>query len=397
MLVDRVASPEPLARLPEDWEAVLAEWGEPRYRGRQLFRWIHQRGVFDPTQMTDLPRSLRDRLPEASPNFEGTAAAPAVFAPPFEIVRSHRSPDATEKVVLRLHDGRDIETVLIPQLRDRDPDREDEPAEVAPGRVPGSRVTQCISSQVGCAMGCVFCASGLAGLKRSLTAAEIVGQVLLGRSRLGDGAQLRNVVFMGMGEPLHNYDAVARTLRLLSHPDGLALSTRRVTVSTSGLVPEIDRLGADFRGQVQLAISLHAVDDQRRSDLMPINRRYPLRELMAALRRYPLPRRRRITIEYTLIRGVNDGDAEARALARLLKGIPVKVNLIPMNPVAESSLLAPGNRAVQRFQERLSRCHIACFVRTQRGDEIAAACGQLALQRPDGTREKPKVRRLVVR
>ena len=234
------------------------------------------------------------------------------------------------------------------------------------------------------------------GLKRSLTAAEIVGQVLLGRHVLGTDAQLRNVVFMGMGEPLHNYDAVARTLRLLSHRDGLNLSTRRVTVSTSGLVPEIDRLGKEFSGQVQLAISLHAVDDARRSDLMPINRRYPLRDLMAALKRYPLPRRRRITIEYTLIRDVNDSAGEARALERLLRGIPVKVNLIPMNPVSETDLSGSDAAAVRRFQTRLSDLGLPCFVRTQRGDDIAAACGQLALQKSDGTRESPKIKRRLV-
>jgi 23S rRNA (adenine2503-C2)-methyltransferase len=228
-------------------------------------------------------------------------------------------------------------------------------------------------------MGCVFCASGLAGLKRHLTAAEIVAQVLVGRQRLDAGESLRNVVFMGMGEPLHNYDAVARSLVLLSHAEGIHLSKRRVTVSTSGLVPQIDRLGRDFGGQVQLAISLHAVDDARRSEIMPINRKHPLDTLVDALRRYPLPKRRRITIEYTLIRGVNDSDAEADALSKLLRGVPIKVNLIPMNPVPDSPLEAPDVSAVGRFSDRLRRAGTTCFVRTQRGDAIAAACGQLAL------------------
>jgi 23S rRNA (adenine2503-C2)-methyltransferase len=267
--------------------------------------------------MTDLPKRLRDALLA-----EG-------LAPPASIVHTHESVDKTRKLLVRFRDGRDVETVLIPQLRDADPDREDEGDEVVPGRVPGPRVTQCISSQVGCAMGCVFCASGIAGLKRHLSAGEIVAQVLLGRGALGDDEALRNVVFMGMGEPLHNYDAVARALVLLTHPEGIALSTRRVTVSTSGLVPQIDRLGHDFAGTVQLAISLHAVDDARRSEIMPINRKHPIADLVAALKRYPLPRRRRFTIEYTLIRGVNDADAEADAMAELLRGVPVKVNLIP--------------------------------------------------------------------
>jgi len=236
-------------------------------------------------------------------------------------------------------------------------------------------------------MGCVFCASGIAGLKRNLGAAEIVGQAFVGRAALSEGEALRNVVFMGMGEPLHNYGPLARALVLLTHPQGMNLSGRRVTVSTSGLVPGIDRLAEDFGGQVQLAISLHSVDDARRSEIMPINRKHPLPELMDALRRYPLPKRRRITIEYTLIRGINDTASEAKALHRLLKGIPVKVNLIPMNPISRSPLEAPDWAAVEAFQSELRRLGMACFIRTQRGDDIAAACGQLALHG-----EKPKVR-----
>jgi 23S rRNA (adenine2503-C2)-methyltransferase len=238
-------------------------------------------------------------------------------------------------------------------------------------------------------MGCVFCASGISGLKRHLSAAEIVAQVIAGRRALEDGEALRNVVFMGMGEPLHNYDAVARALVLLSHPEGIDLSTRRVTVSTSGLVPQIDRLGTEFGGRVQLAISLHATDDARRSEIMPINRKHPLPELVASLRRYPLPPRRRVTIEYTLIRGVNDSDEEADALVRLLRGVPMKVNVIPMNPVPDSPLEAPDVAAVQRFSDRLRSGGAACFVRTQRGDAIAAACGQLALS---GEKRKVKTK-----
>jgi len=357
----------PVERLPEEWEAILAEWGEPRYRALQVFKWIHQRGVTDPAEMTDVPKRLRARLVE-----EGLSL-------PLTIAHVHESQDRTRKMLVRLPDDRDVETVLIPQLRNVDPDRDDEEDEVTPGRVPGHRITQCISSQVGCAMGCVFCASGIAGLERHLSAAEIVSQVLAGRARLTEGEALRNVVFMGMGEPLHNYGAVARSLALLCHQDGLNLSTRRVTVSTSGLVPEIDRLATDFGGQVQLAISLHAVDDARRSELMPINRKHPLRDLVAALKRYPLPKRRRITIEYTLIRGVNDSDAEAKELTRLLRGVPIKVNLIPMNPVPGSPLGAPDLSAIERFQSQLRDQGTACYVRAQRGDAIAAACGQLAL------------------
>jgi 23S rRNA (adenine2503-C2)-methyltransferase len=192
---------------------------------------------------------------------------------------------------------------------------------------------------------------------------------------------------MGMGEPLHNYDASARSLRLLTHPAGIGLSTRRVTVSTSGLVPEIERLGADFNGQIGLAISLHAADDAARSALMPINRKYPLAELLPALRAYPLPKRRRITIEYTLVAGKNDTPDEARRLATLLRGLPVKINLIPMNPIEASSLGPPPPARVEAFQSVLTGAGYSCFVRRRRGDDVSAACGQLVL-----LGAKPKVK-----
>ncbi|MEJ7734677.1 MAG: 23S rRNA (adenine(2503)-C(2))-methyltransferase RlmN, partial [Polyangiaceae bacterium] len=272
---------------------------------------------------------------------------------------------------------------------DEDEDGEDAGADATAdaGAAPAVRVTQCISTQVGCAMGCVFCASGVAGLKRHLGAEEIVGQVLLGRALLGEGERLRNVVLMGMGEPLHNYEATARALRLLTHPQGIGLSPRRITVSTSGLVPEIARLGADFQGQMGLAISLHAADDETRSALMPINKRYPLAALLDALRAYPLPKRRRITIEYTLVAGKNDDPTEARKLARLLRGLRVKINLIPMNPIEHSTLGPPDMARVEAFQRVLLDAGYSCFVRRRRGDDVAAACGQLAL-----LGAKPKVK-----
>ena len=216
---------------------------------------------------------------------------------------------------------------------------------------------------------------------------EIVGQVLEGRARLDEGEELRNVVLMGMGEPLHNYDATARTLRILSHREGIDLSSRRVTVSTSGLVPEIDRLGQEFAGQVTLAISLHATTDEQRSALMPINKKYPLAELLAALRRYPLPKRRRFTIEFTLVAGQNDDAAEARRLAALLRGIPVKINLIPMNPIEASTLAPPDRPGVLAFQKILLDAGYACFIRRRRGDDVSAACGQLALL---GAKPRPR-------
>jgi 23S rRNA (adenine2503-C2)-methyltransferase len=339
-----------IGRSPEAWVGVLEGWGEPAFRAKQVFTWIHRHGVLDPARMTNLPKGLRARLEGLALPFSHVEAAP-------------QSADGTQKLLAHLPDGKRVETVLIPQSH------------------AGARgeVTQCISTQVGCAMACAFCASGQAGLMRNLTVAEIVGQVLAARAHLGPDQRISNVVYMGMGEPLHNYDAVASSLRLLTHPEGIGLSHRRVTVSTSGLVPQIDRLAEDFGGKVGLAISLHAVHDDLRSRIMPINRKHGLGDLLACLRRYPLPRRRRITIEYTLLDGLNDALDHADRLVALLEGIPVKVNLIPMNPIAGSDLRAPSDERVDAFADRVRQRGLSVFVRKQRGDDIAAACGQLAL------------------
>ncbi|MGZ3478510.1 MAG: 23S rRNA (adenine(2503)-C(2))-methyltransferase RlmN, partial [Polyangiales bacterium] len=371
-------------RTPEEWKSALVAMGERPFRALPVFQWIHRRGVTDARAMTDLPVSLRDRLVE-----EGLVA-------PLEVTTELRSLDDTRKLLVKFADAATVETVLIPAVsgpgskaREEDADAasadtdEEEPATENSGR----RVTQCISTQVGCAMGCVFCASGVAGLKRHLGAHEIVAQVIEGRNRLDPGEELRNVVLMGMGEPLHNYEQTARALRLLSHKDGINLSTRRVTVSTSGLVPEIDRLGQEFNGQVALAISLHATTDESRSALMPINKKYPIGELLAALKRYPLPKRRRLTIEFTLVAGQNDDVAEAKRLSQLLRGIPVKVNLIPMNPIEASTLGPPDLSRVLAFQKVLLDDGYSCFIRRRRGDDVAAACGQLALL---GAKPRPK-------
>ncbi len=387
----------PLARTPEEWaEAVVPSGGRP-FHGRQVFRWLHARGVLDAMRMTDLPKDLRGQL------------ATLAMERAIEIADERRSADDTRKLLLRLGDGATVETVLIPGVSggksdlpspvlatDLDADAaaavdDEEEEESGSSPDPHVRVTQCISTQVGCAMGCVFCASGVAGLKRHLGPDEIVGQVLVGRSRLDPNERLRNVVYMGMGEPLHNYEATARSLRLLTHREGIALSARRVTVSTSGLVPEIARLGADFAGNIGLAISLHAADDETRTRLMPINKKYPLPVLMDALRAYPLPRRRRITIEYTLVAGRNDAIVEAKKLAKLLRGLPVKVNLIPMNPIAASPLEPPKTSGVLEFQQVLCDAGYACFIRKRRGDDVSAACGQLALL---GAKPKVRVNRL---
>ncbi len=381
----------PLARTPEEWAVTAQELGGRAFHGKQVFRWIHARGVTDPSLMSDIPKNLRDSL--ATLDLGGVLS----------IASERRALDRTRKLLVQMKDGATVETVLIPAMtaghrdlpnpiegsapseryeEDADAaaavDDEDEAPE-APGPSAPIRVTQCISTQVGCAMGCVFCASGIAGLKRQMGPDEIVAQVIAGRSRLEGEEQLRNVVMMGMGEPLHNYEATARALKLLTHPDGIGLSSRRVTVSTSGLVPEILRLGEDFNGQIGLAISLHAADDETRSRLMPINRKYPLEKLMAALRAYPLPKRRRITIEYTLVAGRNDSKDEARKVVRLLRDLPVKINLIPMNPIEDSDLGPPNLAGVLAFQQVLCDAGYSCFIRRRRGDDVSAACGQLAL------------------
>jgi 23S rRNA (adenine2503-C2)-methyltransferase len=383
----------PLARMPEEWTEAVRSLGGRAFHGRQVFRWIHARGTTDACRMTDLPASLRTSLAE-----HGLDRV-------LEVSSERRAADDTRKLLVTMRDGATVETVLIPSVSggskgelpsplgaegDADAaaavDDEDDDTASSP-RDERVRVTQCISTQVGCAMGCVFCASGVAGLKRHLGADEIVAQVLAGRARLDQNEQLRNVVYMGMGEPLHNYEATARSLRLITHRDGIGLSARRVTVSTSGLVPEIARLGADFNGNIGLAISLHAADDETRMRLMPINKKYPLPALIDALRAYPLPRRRRITIEYTLVSGKNDAPSEAAKLAALVRGIPVKINLIPMNPIDASTLGPPDLSRVLEFQRVLTLAGYSCFIRRRRGDDVSAACGQLAL-----SGAKPKVR-----
>ena len=390
------------ARTPEEWGADAKRFGGRPFHGRQIFRWIHVKGVSNPAEMTDLPVSVRTKLEEAG------------LCDPITAQDVRRSSDGTRKLLVGVRGDVNVETVLIPGVtgaRGRMPspldggstevdadavfdDESEGDAETEENTTTAPdervRVSQCISTQVGCAMGCVFCASGVAGLKRHLDAGEIVGQVILGRRHLDADERLSNVVYMGMGEPLNNYDNTVRSLKILSHRDGIALSSRRITVSTSGLIPEIAKLGEDFKGNIGLAISLHAVNDERRSALMPINRKYPIGELMLALRKYPLPRRRRITIEYTLVAGQNDTPSEAKALAKLLSVIPVKVNLIPMNPISASSLGPPPMAGVLQFQKVLVDAGFSCFIRRRRGDDVDAACGQLAR-----LGAKPKVKRAV--
>lgn len=383
----------PVARLPEEWAAVLQPWGERSFRARQVFRWIHARGELRPEQMTDLSKSLRLKLQQDG------------LAPPLELVEVFRAADDTRKLLLRLSDQRQIECVMIPMTdradededftdagptttTDFDDESDDGAANEFVARINASeadqkkrRVTLCVSTQHGCAMGCVFCASGRTGLGRGLGAHEIVAQVLEARRQLLPDEILTNLVFMGMGEPLHHYDETARAISLLSHDDGVGLGLRRMTVSTVGLLRGIERLGEDFAGKVGLAVSLHAPNDALRSQIIPFNERVDLGTLIEALRRYPLPRRRRITIEYTLIAGFNDGQEHAEQLVRLLRPLRVKVNLIAMNPVEGSALRGSSQDRVAQFREWVAARGLSCFVRTRRGDDVSAACGQLALRR----------------
>jgi len=287
-----------------------------------------------------------------------------------------RSVDGTRKLRLRTHDGRFIESVIIPELPSPDDDADDG----EPGKV-----TQCLSSQVGCALDCRFCATATLGFGRNLTAGEIVEQVYLARAILAEeepGRRVTNLVYMGMGEPLHNYAQVVRSLQILAHDLGANFSYRRTTVSTAGLVPGIEKLGRE-EVRPNLAVSLNATTDAIRDEVMPINRKWNLEKLLGAIAAYPLERRRRVTFEYVLLAGVNDSTDDAHRLARLLRGMPCKVNLIPWNPHPLAPYRRPEAADIERFQNEVKRLGLPAYLRTPRGDDIDAACGQLAA-RDDG-------------
>ncbi len=344
----------------------FAALGEKPFRATQLLKWIHQLGVDDFEQMTNLSKALRQKLKEKA----------EIRAP--EVVSRHDSADGTRKWIIRVTGGSCIETVFIPEK---------------------DRGTLCVSSQVGCSLDCSFCATGKQGFNRDLTAAEIIGQVWIAAKSfdsLGVGAErvVSNVVMMGMGEPLLNFDNVVDAMSLMLHDCAYGLSKRRVTLSTSGVVPALDRLG-DV-SDVSLAISLHAPNDRLRDELVPINRKYPIAMLLDSARRYldKMPdTHRKITVEYTLMDQVNDRDEHARELAKLLKDIPCKINLIPFNPFAQSDYRRVTNTALQRFRDILHREGYTVTVRTTRGDDIAAACGQLAGTVNDKTRRSERYQR----
>jgi 23S rRNA (adenine2503-C2)-methyltransferase len=343
---------------PEGLEAFFTGLGEKPFRARQLMSWMYRFGVDDFDAMTNVSKSLRARLSEI-----------AEIRPP-QIRSLHHAADETRKWMLSMDGGQAIETVFIP-----------EPA----------RGTLCISSQVGCAMDCAFCATGKQGFNRNLSAAEIVGQVWLANRELGyrpDGDRIvTNVVFMGMGEPLANYRNLVPALKVLTDDFGFNISRRRVTVSTSGLVPQMDRLGEECN--VALAVSLHAADDALRDELVPINRRHPIAELLEACWRYAEQAYgRHITFEYVLLDGVNDRDADMRRLAKLLGHRPAKINLIPFNPFPGTAFRRSPDAVVERCRDFLLRKGIRTTIRRTRGDDIAAACGQLAGQVNDRVRSR---------
>ncbi len=334
------------ALLPDELTSWVATAGAPKYRAEQIFRWLHGQGAATLEAMSNVPAALRADLERDH------ALVPLAQ----DLVQTAH--DGTRKLRFRTHDGRAIEAVLIP---DEDAVR--------------NKLTLCISSQVGCAIDCQFCATATLGFGRHLGAGEIVSQVYQATALAG--RRPTNLVFMGMGEPLHNFDNVTRALALLEHPWGAGFSPRRLTVSTAGLVPAIDKLGA-LKPAPNLAISLNATTDEVRTRIMPINKKYPIAALLDAARRFPLSHGRRVTFEYVLLAGVNDADADADRLPRLLRGIPAKVNLIPWNPFNGPEFQRPSAERIRTFQERLRAAEVSVYIRSPRGDDIDAACGQLA-------------------
>ncbi len=341
---------------------LFAELGEKPFRAEQILKWIHQRGVLDLDAMTDISKTLRERLKEST-----------VISLP-RVVQDFSSEDGSRKWIIEVASGSRVEMVFIPEA---------------------GRGTLCVSSQAGCSLDCSFCATGKQGFNSNLTSAEIIGQLWWANQELGafsgsesdgGGARVSNVVMMGMGEPLLNFDNVMEAINLMMDDCAYGLSKRKVTISTSGVVPAIERL-KDFT-DASLAISLHAPNDELRSKIMPINRRYPIAQLLASVRSYmeSLPDRRVPVIEYTLIKGVNDHRQHARELAELLRTFPCKINLIPFNPFALSDYRRPSASAISNFRQILQQAGYTVTVRTTRADDIGAACGQLVGEVADLTR-----------
>ena len=342
-------------------EAFFAELGEKPFRAVQVMKWIYHRGVDNFDEMTDLSKALREKL-----------KANAEVALP-EVVADQPSSDGSHKWALKLPDGNSVETVFIPD---------------------GHRGTLCVSSQVGCSLACSFCSTARQGFNRNLTAAEIVGQVLAAQRLVGVPEHpgdhiITNVVMMGMGEPLLNLDEVIPAMEVMQEDNAFGISKRRVTLSTAGVVPALDRLRE--HSEVSLAVSLHAPDDALRDELVPINKKYPIKELLAACRRYIEGKpHRRITFEYTMLAGVNDTPEHARKLLKLMRSVPSKVNLIPFNTFPDSPYESSSREAIDRFRDILVRGGVTTITRKTRGDDIDAACGQLVGKVRDRTRRSER-------
>ena len=350
---------------PEALKAFFAGLGEKPFRAGQVLQWIHRYGVDDFEAMTNLSKPLRTRLKEF-----------AEILPP-EVALDQLAADGTRKWLLRLRDGNCIETVFIPEA---------------------DRGTLCVSSQVGCTLNCAFCATGHQGFNRNLEVHEIIGQLWVANrllARDGGGERIvTNVVMMGMGEPLLNFDNVVAAMRLMLDDMAYGLSKRRVTLSTAGMVPMLERLRAEC--PVSLAVSLHATNDSLRNELVPLNRKYPITELLEACRRYVEgDSRRRVTFEYIMLAGVNDSVEHARALVRLLEGVPSKVNLIPYNPFPQGRFQRSDQATINRFRDVLQRANLTTITRKTRGDDIDAACGQLAGRIHDRTPRSQRLNRRV--
>ncbi|MBE0643668.1 MAG: 23S rRNA (adenine(2503)-C(2))-methyltransferase RlmN [Bacteroidetes bacterium] len=355
------AGPNLFGETLEELRETCASSGLPRFRGDQLFHWLYRRGVTSFTECANLPIPLRETL-----------AAQYVIRHP-EIVQEQRSSDGTRKFLLRLADGRDIETVLIPS----ESEDEGQPR----------RLTICVSTQVGCPLDCKFCATASMKLKRNLTPGEIFGQYLAVQQRTDQ--RITNLVFMGMGEPLLNYENVMRSVDILTHEKTEGIAASHITLSTAGLVEGIRRMANEER-KIKLAVSLHATTDELRRRLMPINKKHPLDEILSAIEYYYQHTRRRITWEYILFDGLNDSELDARRLARLSRRVPSKVNIIPFHPIASAypdglplALLSPPRAHIEEFARQLREMRVTVMLRSSSGKDIDAACGQLAVRHAD--------------
>jgi len=328
---------------PQELKDFITSFGKERYRSVQILRWLYQRGVHSIDEMTNLSKTFRQKLNEVG------------FISTLDPLHVEQAKDGTKKFLFQLKDGNRIEAVLIPDK---------------------SRLTLCVSTQVGCAFGCRFCLTGKMGWKRDLTISEILNQILAARETLKERTSITNIVLMGMGEPLANYSNTLHAIELMINPDAFKFSSRRVTLSTVGLLPELERLAKE-RIFFRLAISLNAANEETRSHLMPINRRYPLRKLLEACRHFPLRPRTRITFEYVLVDGINDSPQDAKKLLKILRGIPSKINLIPLNEAPGIPFKRPLEKKVREFQEILMKGNLTAIVRASKGADISAACGQL--------------------